>query len=576
MEGRIANQQQAPAPRSRRDQPRAFEARRVAEALADNTKLLLAVALLGLFGGALVARFAVPLDYSARTLIRVESHGVVASLPWAESDRVLETARVLSNEAEPVSALRKRIDVAPMGATRLAITAHAQDDEAAVSLADAVGTAFVSEVLRRTAEEQARERANRQSELVAAQVERERADGDLSRALNLEGVSDLESTLSQARARLADLEGRIKDARANGAAAETRGAVMQGASQTPNAKASSQALAEAQRSLSTLLTVHEPNHPEVVALRDRIRRLQASAVAPGNLAAGNRAQARGELARAAQLERDASAQREVIVKLSDVAQRLSPLLAARDHARQRIAEVERASSVAARAPIGADVQQRAAVVRVDNRVARGLAALLSPLLALLLAAAMIIAAEVRDFRICATTELSHWIQAPVVARSEWPGRADRLEVLIDELAELALDAPGTTLVLPLTELERPLALTLASQLNGRAQRHFRTATGARVTIAQAWEGEPTGPRVKRAAEVADRVLWVVSADTYTGAEITLRRQAITRSTGIAAVLLDAGEHGVASRIGDASKFWSARSEADEAARSVPPPRVPLH
>lgn len=558
------------------DVARPFEQRRIVEALRSQLKMLLAVGLLALFGGAVVARFAVTLDYEAQSVVQVDARGTVATLPWVESDRVLDTARVLSHEDEPVAALRKRIEARPLGTTRIGITAHAETGEQAIALSDAVSAAFIAEVLQQGAQQRARSEAQRKSELTAARSDYERASSELARALHTEGVGDIEATLSQARTRLSAIEVEIAAALARATAAEAHDEALRGAGPDPKGvKASPQALAEAQRALSTLLAQHDASHPEVQALRDRIRRLQTRGSASAGVAKGKGAEARAEMAKATELEREAALQRELIATFSAAAQRVAPLLSARDRARERLAEYERAPSVQDETE-AARVHARASVVDVSNRGARALAALLAPLLALLLTMAMIIANEVRDFRVSATTELAHWLQAPVIGRSEWPGRPDRLELLIDELAESALDAPGTTLVLPLTDLERPLALTIASQLNGRAQRHFRTATGARVTIAQAWEGEASGPGVKRAAEIADRVLWVVSADTYAGADVRRRRDAILRRQGVAALLLDAESHGVSARIGDASTFWSARSDADEAAQSVPPPRVPLH
>ena len=576
MSANVGVQATAKAPRATGDTPRPFERKRVVEALKANLKLLVAVALLGLFGGALVARFAVTLDYAARSLVQVDAQGLVAALPWAESDKVLERARLLAHESEPVPALRRRIEMSSAGTGRIAVTAHAASSEQAIALSDAVSASFVAEILFQETVRRAKADTERKSELSAARVELSRAEGELARALNVEGISDFDGTLSRARERLVALESEIGQARARATAAQVHGEVLRDASSSQGAKASTQALIEAQRALSTLLAQYDANHPEVQTARDKIRRLQSSAVAPSAVAMGNRAEARAENARANQLERDASAHRDSIVNLSAVAQRLSPLLSARDVARARVATLERETSDAAHASHSAEVRERASITEVANRNARTLAALLAPLLALMMAMGMIIANEVRDFRVCATTELAHWLRAPVVARSLWPGQSDRLEALVDELAESALDAPGTTLVLPLTDLERPLALSIASQLNGRAQRHFRTMTGARVTIAQAWEGDSAGPGVKRAAEIADRVLWVVSADTYAGPEIARRRDTVARQQGVAAVLLDAEAHGVSAHVGDVVAFWSARSDADEAARSVPPPRVPLH
>ncbi|MEY4513679.1 MAG: hypothetical protein RLZZ450_5801, partial [Pseudomonadota bacterium] len=116
--------------------------------------------------------------------------------------------------------------------------------------------------------------------------------------------------------------------------------------------------------------------------------------------------------------------------------------------------------------------------------------------------------------------------------------------------------------------------TLAAQLNARAQRHYRSLTGSRVTIAQNWQGELDSSRIKRAADVADRVLWVVAADAHRGEVLLRRRDVVTRTDRVAAVLVDA-EPGLARTVGDSARFWVGRPREVAKAPSAPV-HAPLH
>jgi hypothetical protein len=196
-----------------------------------------------------------------------------------------------------------------------------------------------------------------------------------------------------------------------------------------------------------------------------------------------------------------------------------------------------------------------------------LASLLAPLLALLILVVFLVARELTDLRVCEATELAHWLAVPVLTSTSWPRRNDALEALVDALADPALESLGTTLILPLSEIERPLAHTLTAQLNARAQRQYRSRTGSRVTIAQDWQGDLDSARIERAASAADRVLWVVAADAHRGEELATRRALVKRQDGVAAVLVDAQSATVRS-VGAAREFWKARTAQPEPLATV--------
>ena len=198
--------------------------------------------------------------------------------------------------------------------------------------------------------------------------------------------------------------------------------------------------------------------------------------------------------------------------------------------------------------------QHAELTLLQPRGLRLLVSVLAPTIALLALALFFALRELPGLRIREATELSHWLSVPVLTSSAWPGRADALEALVDALADPALDALGTTLLLPLSELDRPLAATLVAQLNARAQRHFRSPTSSRITIAQDWQGELDSSRIRRASQVADRVLWVVAADVHNGSTLEARRSLVAPTGRVAAILVD-DDSGSTRSVGSAESFW---------------------
>src|SRR5262245_25164037 len=114
--------------------PTPFERGRLLQALHAHRRLVLIVVLLGLFGGALVSRLSVPLDYRASGEARLNED---ASLSAARvlDDRVLESARALAQSDLSVAELRARVQVFAKSSNVLQVVAHASESETAERLA---------------------------------------------------------------------------------------------------------------------------------------------------------------------------------------------------------------------------------------------------------------------------------------------------------------------------------------------------------------------------------------------------------------------------------------------------------
>jgi hypothetical protein len=485
--------------------PTPFERARLWEALSAQRRLIVGVLMLGLFGGAAVSRLSVPLDHRARAEARVLVDEPALAAGRVLDEPVLEAARTLAGMSVPIGELRARLEVEVQPPGSLAVTAHAADASGAERLADATVAAFVARESARVEKERSGARHEHAQQLAQAQAELARTTQAMARALADEGIADPAAELAEARVRAALLDTQIAEAHARASSASARGDVFRAEGQAESSQRAGAELAEAQRTLSVLLATRAAEDPEMLAERTRIKRLQARTVAPVTQAVGNRAEARAQAARARQLEQERAALQDRMSSLERLAARIAPLEEAREQARVRVEALTRLGSREAE-PVAAEVAARAHPTGVERRALRIWVAALTPLFSLALVVLVILLREVREFRVCASSELAHWLDVPVIAATSWPEREQALESLIDDLFDAAVDAPGTTLVLPLSETERPLAHTLAAQLNARAQRHFRSATGARITLAQAWEGELSGTRLRRAAEVADRVL----------------------------------------------------------------------
>jgi uncharacterized protein involved in exopolysaccharide biosynthesis len=244
----------------------------------------------------------------------------------------------------------------------------------------------------------------------------------------------------------------------------------------------------------------------------------------------------------------------------------------------------------------------ASVPEKSNPSKRRQIAIRFPLGALALAFFGILANELRGLRVHTAREAGFWANAAVIASSTWPREQTTLGVLVDELSDAAPAVRGTTLVVGARVNEVPLAREIAywlSHLTGWSQRgvvgatqpvvsepmprgaanvHIApelgssnapsASTGAALarrgndslTIAQAWDGPPEGPSLRRAARLADRVLVVIAAGTLSVAEVAQLRSRLGRTSGIGLLLVGLNPDFVRlpDRVGEVERFWEAK------------------
>jgi uncharacterized protein involved in exopolysaccharide biosynthesis len=244
----------------------------------------------------------------------------------------------------------------------------------------------------------------------------------------------------------------------------------------------------------------------------------------------------------------------------------------------------------------------ASVPEKSNPSKRRQIAIRFPLGALVLAFLGILANELRGLRVHTAREAGFWANAAVIASSTWPREQTTLGVLVDELSDAAPAVRGTTLVVGARVNEVPLAREIAywlSHLTGWSQRGVVGAsqpvvaeaaprgaanvhvapelgpsnapppnTGSALarrgnetlTIAQAWDGPPEGPSLRRAARLADRVLVVIAAGTLSVTEVAQLRSRLGRTNGIGLLLVGLNPDFVRlpDRVGEVERFWEAK------------------
>lgn len=544
--------------------PRAFEPQRLLQTVRANARVLFVVTLLALFAGTAIARLAIPDRLVARAEARIarDPHLAVARV---RSDELLSAAIARAEQDGSVVALRDqlRVEFTPPDRLRVVVHAREHDEAAARRVASALIELSVERANAATEDERS-ERARARTETQAReQAELERAQRALRERLASEGYPNLPEQLADARARAEHSDREAEAAAAEASAGQGSAAAVESVRRAPGSQRARAELADAQRALSLSLAQHGPDHPEVAAARQRLERLQGQTVELSNAALKERLASHAQASRARKLAQQAAQEHAELARLQQLRAALDPLFAAELAASERV----RALALPARdLPALASVVSRADVQLHGRGGLRVLASLLAPLVALISLLGLYTARELTGFRVCAPSELAYWLRLPVLASSPWPRRADALETLVDELADPALATRGVALILPFSELERPLAATLAVQLNARAQRQYRSTTGSRVTIAQSWIGELGSSRIQRAAAAADRVLWVVAADAHRGSALRAGGAVVARSPGVAAILVDA-EPALGARSGDAKAFWSARANERETSRA---------
>jgi hypothetical protein len=454
----------------------------------------------------------------------------------------------------------------------LSFVAHAETPARALALATATGERFIRDAASRA--EAARAASIRERQRAREQAAR--ANAAVAVALARDGIIDLQNEGAAIDTQIREREATRSALLGQAAEAQATKDVLQAAAAGLTGRKANEELAVTQRALSVALAQTSLDDAHVNALRQRIQRLKAKREAPLSASVSQRARVRAHQSHVTQLDQELQELRQKRAALTEVRARHADLLASAVQADALLSQSEARVRALEQQSGRAQWTKKPLVVRLEGRALRAAVAVVTPALALFLAVMLVLLNEVRDLRVSSPAELSYWMRLPVVATSRWPAEPSRLESLIDELSEAVLEARGTTLVLAGDEHERPLANTIAAQLNARAQRHFRSATGARVTVAQGWEGDLSGSHLRRATEIADRVLWVISAGNSRGPELRMRRAEVTRTSGQAAILVDVRHRHLPSQVGDAEEFWS--SESTLTLKRIPSQseRVPLH
>jgi hypothetical protein len=105
---------------------------------------------------------------------------------------------------------------------------------------------------------------------------------------------------------------------------------------------------------------------------------------------------------------------------------------------------------------------------------------------------------------------------------------------------------------------RPVAPGMSAAGGGSA---LARRSNDAITVAQAWDGPPHGPSLRRASRLADRVLVVVAAGTMSVTEVAQLRSRLGRSTGIGVLLVGLNPDFVKlpDRVGEVDRFWEERA-----------------
>ncbi len=217
--------------------------------------------------------------------------------------------------------------------------------------------------------------------------------------------------------------------------------------------------------------------------------------------------------------------------------------------------------------------------------------------------------ELRGMPIKTTNEAAFWGKGPVVGASVWPRVMQAIDDLIADMDDFIPDATGEMLVVGATEEANELAQQFAGRLNsdwydttlvgsmfddngtpslppgsiepedsGRptamvpfkphalAQAHrahhidMQSPMQMKVGI---WEGDLSGPALRRAARLADRVCVVVKAQDTSAFELKKVTTRLGREHGIGYILVNIDEPyaSLPDRVGPVEHFWASTRDA---------------
>jgi uncharacterized protein involved in exopolysaccharide biosynthesis len=243
-------------------------------------------------------------------------------------------------------------------------------------------------------------------------------------------------------------------------------------------------------------------------------------------------------------------------RLSGLSHRAAALTADIRSAESHLAEVEteraRTRDAFRAPPTGFRVIAHAIVPSLPSSSLRRPVAALSPLLGLLIGLVLALVRSPRLFRVATATELCFWGRAPVLASSSWPAEAPALELLVQDLSE-SLPAEGLLLVLGLDAEGTALAERLGAELLGVSARDVCVSSadtrGSVLAVAT----------LRRRARAAARVLVVARAEAHAGLSLWSLGARLGRSDGLGFVLTGVGPElaTLSDRVGDLARFRAA-------------------
>lgn len=369
-------------------------------------------------------------------------------------------------------------------------------------------------------------------------------------------------------------------------------------------------LANARSELANLRTRLAPDHPHVIALEAQVEGLQQQAEhGPGPITTAVTVGLNAQVEALKSTMAQSAADREAAVQRQDVYKRFASEAELR---LQKLSSIEgQASNLLANIKLHEDQVSRleAAVVALGDEArtvrpefraltpalvpeeaesSRKKVAIASPIVAALLALLVLVGRELRGFKVMTATEAGYWANGAVVASSTWPRESDMLAPLVDELADHAPHATGTTLVLGATDADAPLAREIAYWLStldaadtrllgqgvgeskalvalGRTESRSGSitqrssggdGTSSRVA-AHTWEGESDGQAMRRAARLAARVLIVLRSGSLSMWQLGQIQGRLGRKDGIGVLLVGMDNELIRlrDRAGDVDGFW---------------------
>jgi len=600
-------------------------------AVRRDWRLILIALLVGAVVGVAVAKLVVKRTYTASTVLIWEPD---LTSPGAANERNLSTrvqsVKLSANLLEvrrrlglyvPLKTLELRTFVRADANSNL-VTISGSDSEPgpAAMLADTVVEVFLDHETRlaRARAQERLEKLEADLDVARTKLANARETYDAFRSEN--GISDLAVETQLAIQHVAELRSNADVARADAESLQARSTRLESEAKrhpSQQVQGSSQAdptrlqLGNARAELVTLRARLAPDHPHVLALEAQIEALEGrveggdSAVTTA-VTVGLNAQLESLKATMTQsaADREAAVQRQEVYKrfASEAELRLQKLSSIEGQASTLLANIklheDRVTRLEAELVSVAD-EERAlrsefraltpALVPEEAESSRKKVAMVSPLLAALVALLFVVGRELRGFKVMTATEAAYWANGPVVASSTWPRVIDMLAPLVDELADHASLSTGTTLVVGATDVDAPFAREIAywlSTLNSAdtrmlgegmgeprslvsanrprgaasslVQRSRADESGAVRLAVQTWEGEPDGQAMRRAARLAGRVLIVVRSGAMSMLQLRQVHARLGREAGVAVLLVGLDEELIRlrDRVGAIDAFWS--------------------